>query len=641
MAAIDPIQNKDHMSENLDSFIEAQGSKSLLRFITCGSVDDGKSTLIGRLLYDSKLLYEDQIEALKEESKRVGTQGDDIDFALLVDGLAAEREQGITIDVAYRFFSTEQRKYIVADTPGHVQYTRNMATGASTADAAVILVDARNGLQTQTFRHSFIVSLLGIKHVIIAINKMDLVDYDENVYNTIKSAYEKFAEKLDFVEIQYLPISALKGDNITTVSENMPWHSSEALLPLLDRMDCSEDNAGQGFRMPVQLVNRPNLDFRGFCGTISTGQVSVGDDVVVLPNIKSSKIKSIIRGYDQVEKALPGEAITLELEDEVDCSRGDMITAKDARCEVSDQFQVNVIWMSESPLLPGRSYFIKTGNQTLAGVFTALKYKVNVNTLEEEPASSLLLNEVGVVNLGLDKPIPYEVYKTNRDMGSFVIIDRITNETVGAGMINFSLRRAGNIHWHALDVNAEARATIKHQRPAALWFTGLSGSGKSTVANLLEKKLHARGKHTYTLDGDNVRHGLTKDLGFTDADRVENIRRVGEVSKLMIDAGLLVLSAFISPFRSERLLARELLDDGQFIEIHVQASVETCEKRDPKGLYAKARRGEIKHFTGIDSDYEQPVNPEIRLDTDTRSAEECADQIIVYLEEQGFLQAQD
>ncbi len=641
MAAIDPIQNKQLMSHDLDSFIEAQGSKSLLRFITCGSVDDGKSTLIGRLLYDSKLLYEDQVEALKEESRRVGTQGDDIDFALLVDGLAAEREQGITIDVAYRFFSTDARKYIVADTPGHVQYTRNMATGASTADAAVILVDARHGLQTQTYRHSFIVSLLGIKNVVIAINKMDLVDYDESVFTNIQNAYQNFAQKLGFEEIAYLPISALKGDNITTQSENMPWHSGEALLPLLDKMDCSNNKLAQGFRMPVQLVNRPNLDFRGFCGTITTGEVKVGDDVVVLPNIKSSKIQSIIRGRDSVEQAFSGEAVTLELEDEVDCSRGDMITAKDARCEVSDQFQVNVIWMSESPLLPGRSYFIKTGNQTLAGVFTALKHKVNVNTLEEEPAHSLELNEVGIVNLGLDKPIPYEIYEHSRELGSFVIIDRITNETVGAGMIKFSLRRAGNIHWHAPDVDANARALIKHQRPASLWFTGLSGSGKSTVANLLEKKLHARGKHTYTLDGDNVRHGLTKDLGFTDADRVENIRRVGEVSKLMIDAGLLVLSAFISPFRGERLLARDLLDDDQFIEIYVKASVETCEKRDPKGLYAKARRGEIKHFTGIDSDYEEPINPEIELDTDSFSAEECADQIILHLEENGFLNAPD
>jgi len=639
MAASDTMQNKEPASTDRDSFVEAQSNKSLLRFITCGSVDDGKSTLIGRLLYDSKLLYEDQIDALKEESKRVGTQGNNIDFALLVDGLAAEREQGITIDVAYRFFSTEARKYIVADTPGHVQYTRNMATGASTADAAVILVDARHGLQTQTYRHSFIVSLLGIKHVIIAINKMDLVDYDEKVFNDIKAGYTKFSEKLAFQDIQYLPISALNGDNITNKSENMHWYKGDALLPLLDNMDVTNPDAARGFRMPVQLVNRPNLDFRGFCGTISTGEIAIGDEVVILPNVKTSKIKNIIRGRENVATAVPGEAITLELEDEVDCSRGDMITAKDARCEVSDQFQVYVIWMSESPLLPGRSYFIKTGNQTLAGVFTALKHKVNVNTLEQEPASSLALNEVGVVNLGLDKPIAYEEYNNNRALGSFVIIDRISNETIGAGMINFSLRRAGNIHWHTPDVDGNARAIIKHQRPAAMWFTGLSGSGKSTVANLLEKKLHARGKHTYTLDGDNVRHGLTKDLGFTDVDRVENIRRVGEVSKLMIDAGLLVLSAFISPFRSERLLARELLETDQFIEIYVQASVETCEKRDPKGLYAKARRGEIKHFTGIDSDYEEPLNPEVVLDTDNSTAEECAEQVITYLEEHGFLNA--
>lgn len=622
---------------DVDNYVEAQGSKSLLRFITCGSVDDGKSTLIGRLLYDSKLLYEDQIDALKEESKRIGTQGDDIDFALLVDGLAAEREQGITIDVAYRFFSTESRKYIVADTPGHVQYTRNMATGASTADVAVILVDARHGLQTQTFRHSYIVSLLGIKHVILAINKMDLVAYEQSVFNNIQSEYEQFAAKLGFSDIQYMPISALKGDNITSSSDNMSWYSGDALLPLLDKLEVSQQDEEQGFRMPVQLVNRPNLDFRGFCGTVSTGSISVGDEIVVLPNVSKSTVKNILRGRESINEACAGEAITLELNDEVDCSRGDIITAIDARCELSDQFQVNVIWMSEAPLLPGRAYFIKTVNQTLGGVFTALKYKVNVNTLDQEPASALELNEVGVVNLGLDKAISFENYTKNRELGSFIVIDRITNETIGAGMINFSLRRAGNIHWHTPDVDANARALIKQQRPAALWFTGLSGSGKSTVANLLERKLHSRGKHTYTLDGDNVRHGLTKDLGFTDADRVENIRRVGEVSKLMIDAGLLVLSAFISPFRSERRLARNLLDDGQFIEIYVQASVETCEQRDPKGLYAKARRGEIKHFTGIDSDYEEPLNPELVLDTDKFSAEECSDQVIKFLEVQGFL----
>ena len=623
--------------QDVAAYVQGQQEKALLRFITCGSVDDGKSTLIGRLLYDSKLLYEDQLAALEHESKNEGTQGGDLDFALLVDGLTAEREQGITIDVAYRFFSTDKRKFIVADTPGHEQYTRNMATGASTAEVAVILVDARHGIQTQTHRHSYIVSLLGIKKVIVAINKMDLVDFQESIYRRIRDEYMDFAQALEFQEIHCVPVSALRGDNVITKSPSTPWYDDLSMLELLETIDIDDADNEAAFRLPVQWVNRPDLDFRGFAGTVSSGQVHVGEDVVVLPSGKLSKVKRIVSGFDDVDSAETHDAISLVLEDEVDCSRGDVITAASVRCEVSDQFQASLLWMSESRLFPGRHYLFKSANTVVGGEVTDIRFKVNVNTLEHEPARDLLLNEVGICNISLDRPITFAPYAEDRTLGSFVVIDRISNETIGAGMLQFGLRRADNIHWQALDVDKRSRGRQKHQRPALLWFTGLSGAGKSTVANLVEKKLHALGKHTYVMDGDNVRHGLTKDLGFTEADRVENIRRVGEVSRLMVDAGLIVLSSFISPFRSERELARSLLDDGEFIEVFVDASLATCEERDPKGLYAKARAGELPNFTGVHSPYEAPNAAEVVLDCDNNDPETNAELVLTYLRDGDYL----
>ncbi|MDC0237173.1 sulfate adenylyltransferase subunit CysN [Gammaproteobacteria bacterium] len=618
-------------------YLESQQSKELLRFITCGSVDDGKSTLIGRLLFDSKLIYEDQLAALEKDSKSVGTQQGNLDLALLVDGLTAEREQGITIDVAYRFFSTKKRKFIVADTPGHEQYTRNMATGASTADVAVILVDAGLGIQTQTYRHSHIASLLGIRNVILAVNKMDLVDYQEATFTQIKRDYEQFSRELDFDELAYIPISALHGDNVIVRSERMPWYRGDSLLEILEEIDIADESSALPFRLPVQWVNRPSSDFRGFAGTVCSGSIRVGEPVEIQPRGFESRIKRLIRGFDDVEHVGVHQAVTVVLEDEIDCSRGDLIVAKGARCQTSDQLQATVIWMSDKPLLSSRQYLFKTTNNLVQGEITDIRHKVNVNTLENEVARQLQLNEVGVCNVHFDRPIVFAPYEGSRTLGSFIVIDRLTNDTVAVGMCEFGLRRADNIQWQALDIDKTVRADQKSQRPAVLWFTGLSGAGKSTIANLVEKKLNTIGKHTYLLDGDNVRHGLTKDLGFTDADRVENIRRVGEVSHLMIDAGLLVLSSFISPFRSDRDHARARLEEGEFIEIFVDASLETCEERDSKGLYAKARMGELPNFTGVHSKYEPPLAPELTLDCEHDSAEICAEQVIQYLRDGEYL----
>ncbi|MCH2347919.1 MAG: adenylyl-sulfate kinase, partial [Pseudomonadales bacterium] len=560
-----------------------------------------------------------------------------LDLALLVDGLTAEREQGITIDVAYRFFSTEKRKFIVADTPGHEQYTRNMATGASTSDAAVILVDARLGIQTQTHRHSYIASLLGIRKVIVAVNKMDLVDFQESTFIQIRNDYEEFSRELDFDEVECIPICALHGDNVIVGSERTPWYGGSSLLDILEGIEIADKGSALPFRMPVQWVNRPNSDFRGFSGTVCSGTVCVGELVEIQPSGRESRIKGLVRGFDNVENVEAHQAVTVVLEDEVDCSRGDVIVAAGAQCQVSDQLQAKVIWMSDKPLLPSRHYLFKTTNNLIQGEITDIRHKVNVNTLENEVARYLQLNEVGLCNIHFDRPIVFEPYQKSRSLGSFVIIDRVNNDTVGAGMFEFGLRRAENIHWQALDIDKTARAGQKSQRPAVLWFTGLSGAGKSTIANLVEKKLHTLGKHTYLLDGDNVRHGLTKDLGFTDADRVENIRRVAEVSHLMIDAGLIVLSSFISPFRSDRNQARAQLDQGEFIEIFVSASLEICEERDAKGLYAKARNGELPNFTGVHSEYEPPLSPELTLDCEHDSAEICAEQVMQYLWDGGYL----
>ncbi|MEQ8936458.1 MAG: sulfate adenylyltransferase subunit CysN, partial [Amphiplicatus sp.] len=614
-------------SDDILAYLDAHEKKSLLRFITCGSVDDGKSTLIGRLLYDSKLIYEDQLSALESDSKRVGTQGEKIDFALLVDGLAAEREQGITIDVAYRFFSTDKRKFIVADTPGHEQYTRNMATGASTADVAVILIDARKGVLTQTRRHSYIASLLGIRHVVVAVNKMDLVGYSQDKFDKIEADYRSFAAKLGFASIVCLPISAFEGDNITTKSANTRWHKGPALLPYLESVETASDRAANPFRLPVQWVNRPDLDFRGFAGTIASGTITPGDEIVVVPSGKRSTVTRIVTQDGDLASAGPDQAVTLTLANEIDISRGDVICAGRAPAEQTDQFAAHLLWMHDEEMIPGRQYLLKTANRTIPATITELKHKINVNTLGHESGKTLALNEVGFCNLSTSHAIAVDPYAENRTTGAFILIDRRTNNTVGVGMIDFSLRRSQNVHWQDLDVNKAVRASAKHQRPCILWFTGLSGSGKSTVANLVEKRLHDMGRHTYTLDGDNVRHGLNKDLGFTDVDRVENIRRVAETSKLMVDAGLIVLVSFISPFQSERRMAREAVESGEFLEVYISTPLAVCEKRDVKGLYAKARRGEIKNFTGIDSPYEPPQNAELDFDTSKMSAEVLASAI--------------
>jgi len=624
----------DLIASDIDAYLEQHQHKSLLRFITCGSVDDGKSTLIGRLLYDSKMIFEDQLAALEADSKKVGTQGGEIDFALLVDGLAAEREQGITIDVAYRFFSTDRRKFIVADTPGHEQYTRNMVTGASTADLAVILIDARKGVLTQTRRHSFLVSLIGIKNVVLAVNKMDLVGYDHEVFERIVADYRAFAAGIGIDDFLAIPISGLRGDNITSASDRTPWYGGPTLMQHLETVQIDEARLQAGpFRMPVQWVNRPNLDFRGFAGQIASGVVKPGDAIKVLPSGRESTIARIVTKDGDLDEAVAGQSVTLTLADEVDCSRGDVIAVAGDPPEAADQFETTVVWMAEEPLLPGRPYWLKIGTRTVSATVTEPKYKINVNTLEHLAAKQLELNEIGVCNISLDRAIAFDPYEVNHDLGGFILIDRITNATVGAGMIRFALRRSQNIHWQALDVTKATRAAAKGQRPAVLWFTGLSGSGKSTIANLVEKKLQALGRHTYILDGDNVRHGLNRDLGFTDADRVENIRRVAEVARLMADAGLIVLVSFISPFRSERRLARDLLPAGEFMEVFVDTPLAVAESRDVKGLYRKARAGELKNFTGIDSPYEAPENPEIRVDTTQVSAADAAELIVQRMDE--------
>ena len=606
--------------------------KELLRFITCGSVDDGKSTLIGRMLYESHMLFDDHLAALEADSKKVGTQEGEIDFALLVDGLAAEREQGITIDVAYRFFSTDKRKYIVADTPGHEEYTRNMATGASTADVAIILVDASQGVLTQTRRHSFIVSMVGVKRIILAVNKLDLVDYSEEVFNQIKSDYANFAnEALTLEEITAIPISALKGDNIVESSENTPWYDGQSIMEYLETVEVAASSQSRPFRMPVQWVNRPNREFRGFAGLIGSGCISTGDKIRVLPSGTESTVARIVTYDGDLELAGAGRSVTLTLTDEIDISRGDIITSADSPCSSADQFQARILWMNDSAMMPGRQYLFKSNSQTSPMTLGRLKHRIDVNTLEELPAKVLDMNEIGVCNISLSSRIAFDAYDDDPVMGGFVIVDRMTNNTVGMGLIDFALRRADNIHWQSMDVTKQSRAEQKSQRPRLIWFTGLSGSGKSSIANILEKKLQAMGRHTITLDGDNIRHGLNRDLGFTKADRVENIRRVGETSKLMVEAGLICISSFISPFASEREMVRAMLDEGEFVEVFVDTPLEVCEQRDVKGLYAKARAGELPNFTGISSPYEAPQDPELRIDTTALSAEEAAEQIIDYL----------
>ena len=620
------------ISTDIESYLKSHEEKSLLRFITCGSVDDGKSTLIGRMLYESQMLFDDQLSALKSDSKKIGTQGNEIDFALLVDGLAAEREQGITIDVAYRFFSTDKRKYIVADTPGHEEYTRNMATGASTADVAIILIDAKQGALTQTRRHSFIVSMVGVKKVLLAVNKLDLVDYSEQVYRQIVSDYSDFAESaLDIDSITAIPISALLGDNVVERSEKTPWYTGETIMEYLENIEVRNQKKQTPFRMPVQWVNRPNSNFRGFSGLIASGETKIGEKVRLHPGGKESSIASIVTWDGELQQASVGQSVTITLNDEIDVSRGDTIAISTDPCAESDQFQSRILWMNDNPMIPGRQYIFKSNTQTTTLTLGKLKHRIDVNTLNHLPAKTLELNEIGVCNISLDKRIAFDPYDDNRTMGGFIVIDRLSNNTVGMGLIDFALRRSENIHWQKMDVSKESRAEQKSQSAKIIWFTGLSGSGKSSIANILEKKLQALGKHTITLDGDNMRHGLNRDLGFTAADRVENIRRVGEVAKLMVNSGLICITSFISPFESERKMARSLVSENEFIEVFIDTPLSVCEERDVKGLYAKARSGEIPNFTGISSPYESPENPEIRIDTTKQSPEEAANQIIEFI----------
>ncbi len=628
-----PIYQTDALiSQDIDAYLQAHQHKTMLRFITCGSVDDGKSTLIGRLLYDSKMIFEDQLAALEADSQKLGTQGQQIDFALLVDGLAAEREQGITIDVAYRFFATEKRKFIVADTPGHEQYTRNMVTGASTADLAIILIDARKGILTQTRRHSYLAHLIGIKKIVLAINKMDLVDYDSARFAEICAAYRDFASSIGIEAFTAIPISGLAGDNITHASARTPWYDGPTLLSHLEDVELDQTQAAdKPFRMPVQWVNRPNLDFRGFSGQIASGSISQGDMVRIVPSGKTTKVARIVTMDGDLPMAVAGQSVTLTFDDEIDCSRGDVIAIADAPPMVADQFESTLVWMDEAALLPGRNYIMKIGTQSVEACVQSLKYQINVNNTEHLAVKTLALNDIGVVEIATTRPIVFEAYGDNRDLGGFILIDKMTHATIAAGMVHFSLRRAQNVHWQATDIDRQAHAAQKNQTPRVLWFTGLSGSGKSTIANALEKRLYQDGQHSFLLDGDNVRHGLNKDLGFTDAARVENIRRVGEVAKLMTDAGLIVLTAFISPFQAEREMVRNMLPEGEFIEIFVDTPLAVAEQRDVKGLYKKARAGELKNFTGIDSPYEAPSAPEIHIDTRTTSVEQAVDDIMAWL----------
>ncbi len=622
------------IAEDIESYLETHQHKSMLRFITCGSVDDGKSTLIGRLLYDSKMIFEDQLAALESDSKKSGTQGEEIDFALLVDGLAAEREQGITIDVAYRFFATEKRKFIVADCPGHEQYTRNMVTGASTADLAIILIDARKGVLTQTRRHSYIAKLLGIRNIVLAVNKMDLVGYDQKVFDDIVSDYQNFADEIGIENFVAMPISGFKGDNIASLSDNTPWYQSASYWgkPLIEHLENVEldnsRNQNKSFRMAVQWVNRPNLDFRGFSGLVSAGSVKPGDPVRILPAGKNTTVSKIVSFDGELEEAVAGQSVTICLSDEIDCSRGGVITTADDPPESADQFEASIVWMDDEALTVGRSYWLKLGPQMVSATVQEPKYTVNVNTMEQLAAKTLELNEIGVAQITAEKPVIFESYNDNQALGGFILIDKMTNATVGAGMLHFSLRRAQNVHWQETDITREARASLKNQKPAVLWFTGLSGSGKSTIANLVEKKLHRMNRHTFLLDGDNVRHGLNKDLGFTDADRIENIRRVGEVARLLTDSGQIVITAFISPFRAEREMVRNMIPDGEFMEVFVDTPLSVAEERDVKGLYKKARSGQLKNFTGIDSPYEAPENAEIQIDTTKMTPDEAADVIV-------------
>lgn len=616
---------------DIATYLKQHESKPLLRFITCGSVDDGKSTLIGRLLYDSKRLFDDQLAALEKDSRKHGTQGERIDYALLLDGLAAEREQGITIDVAYRYFDTDKRKFIVADCPGHEQYTRNMATGASTADLAVVLVDARKGLLTQTHRHSYIVSLLGIRHVVLAVNKMDLVDFDQAVFERIAADYRALAQRLGIASITCIPLSALEGDNLSTRSARTPWYTGPALLEHLESVQVDAHDTGAGLRLPVQWVNRPHQNFRGYAGTIAAGEVKPGDEVVVLPSARRSRIERVLGPDGEVATAHAGQAVTLTLADEIDISRGDVIAAAGDPPEVADQFAAHLLWMSDAPLLPGRPYWLKIGARTVSATVTEIKHRIDVNTQEHLAAKRLELNEVGYCNLSLDEPVAFDTYARNRALGSFILIDRYGNGTAAAGTLDFALRRAGNVHWQHVDVDKAARARQKGQVPKVLWFTGLSGAGKSTIANLVDKRLHALGYHSFLLDGDNVRHGLNRDLGFTDEDRVENIRRVAEVAKLMTDAGLIVLVSFISPFRAERRMARDRFADGEFIEVFVDVPLDLAEARDVKGLYRKARAGLIPNFTGIDSPYETPEHPDVHLHAGEQDPQTLALQVLAKL----------